>query len=326
MIKGQILRRKLLILVLIVVVPMLGGCEKKDVVTTPVVSKKPRIEVFGKVKADEQLVMSFPVAVGVKRIIAREGDLLKKGAPVLEMEMKPLEVRWRNLADNERSVMSITEDNAVLEEKARQAVDIAQQEMDTVKRDLDRQEVLLESGATSLEDVEKLRLLYAKAKTALLQTKLEFEHTRFENTKEVNDKTRQMSDVEKERSSISMLLQRGQDIDGGKVVSRFERAVLTNMKVSNGEHVEPGTMICQLTNLDSLYVLAEVPEEFISEVAVGMPVEVLPMAEKGKVLMGTVESIWGTSIEKNGETMIPVRIKFNDKTVLKPNYNVDVRF
>ncbi len=80
-----------------------------------------------------------------------------------------------------------------------------------------------------------------------------------------------------------------------------------------------------IVDLDSRIVRADIAEEFISRVKVGQKATVTSQAVPGHEYTGEIIRIWGTSIKKGGETIVPIEIKLNnldDRLFL--NFNVDV--
>jgi HlyD family secretion protein len=74
-----------------------------------------------------------------------------------------------------------------------------------------------------------------------------------------------------------------------------------------------------------MIVRANVSEEFIKDVNLGLKVEIIPVADKSKKYNGTVMMIASRAVVQNGETVIPIEISVdNNDGFLMPEYNVDV--
>lgn len=77
---------------------------------------------------------------------------------------------------------------------------------------------------------------------------------------------------------------------------------------------------------DTMYVSVDVPEEFISKVVVGSQVDIVPYADKEKIIKGKVVRLAERGIKKNGETIIKADIEPQEKQdILKPGLTVDVK-
>jgi multidrug efflux pump subunit AcrA (membrane-fusion protein) len=116
-------------------------------------------------------------------------------------------------------------------------------------------------------------------------------------------------------------------VSGNSVVSDIGNAVVTN--VAGSSSLEQGggaNSIVTLEDLNSLYIQANVSEDFINSVAVGKAVTITPTSDPNTKLTGKVTSIASEAVlDKNGDTNIPVNISIdNNNGKLFPNYNVDV--
>ena len=125
-------------------------------------------------------------------------------------------------------------------------------------------------------------------------------------------------------------------LKSGSLVSDLDNAVVTGVSsYSIGDAYGSASAaaasgssykgILELQDLNSLYIQANVSEEFIKDVAVGKAVKITPTANSSKKLIGKVTSISNVAVTQNGDTYILVSISIdnNNGTVL-PNYNVDV--
>lgn len=320
-------RQMSVLLLLSVVFALLVGCSAQEKVEeTPVVTTRPAIEVFGKVKSDQVVEISFAKSVKVGEMIAKEGDSLAKGQPVMALDLSRLEGKMKALSSSYRSAEMVNNDGSVLLKKAILAQNTANKDLELAQAEFQRQEAMYEAAAISKSDYDKALSALNKSADLNNSSALEVERIKTENEKKARERRSQMDEAQRGIMELGGILTGSEDVQNEMLVSRFDRAVVSDMKVLPGQYVEAGTTLCRITNLDALYVLAEVPEEFIRNVQPGMDVEVAPTANKSQKYRGKVESIWSTSIEKNGETMIPVRIQLEDKKNLKPNYNVDVIF
>ncbi|AGK99475.1 efflux RND transporter periplasmic adaptor subunit [Clostridium pasteurianum] len=111
------------------------------------------------------------------------------------------------------------------------------------------------------------------------------------------------------------------------VVSDIDNAVVTNIAYKVGDLAAPEKALLSLSDLNSLYVQANVSEEFIKDVAVGKAVQIVPNADPSAKITGKVTSVANAAtLDKNGDTYIPVNISIDQNNgKLLPNYNVDVQ-
>ena len=114
-------------------------------------------------------------------------------------------------------------------------------------------------------------------------------------------------------------------LDGPRVVSDLDRAIVTDVAVHRGDPVGQGRLVLRLVDLNSLIVEADVPEEFIRGVRLGAPVTIIPLADPARQSHGTVQRIAGMAVNRSGETIVPVQIAIDDdQGFMVPNFNVDV--
>jgi multidrug efflux pump subunit AcrA (membrane-fusion protein) len=117
-------------------------------------------------------------------------------------------------------------------------------------------------------------------------------------------------------------------VSGNAVVSDMDNAVVTNVAGSSsslGQSASPSSIVT-LEDLNSLYIQANVSEDFINSVAVGKTVTITSTSDPNTKLTGKVTSIASEAVlDKNGDTNVPVNISIdNNNGKLFPNYNVDV--
>ncbi len=117
---------------------------------------------------------------------------------------------------------------------------------------------------------------------------------------------------------------------GNQIISNLDHAIVKEISVVKGSAL--GTQyaaqkVISLIDSSSLYVSAEVPEEFISRISVGSKVEIIPTANKDLKIPGQILRISNQAIEKDGDRIVKVQVKPEDKNnFLKPGYTADVRF
>lgn len=321
-----------LVVVTALCLSLLSGCTSEKVTPPPAASSKvaqaksPTVEVFGKVLADEKLTLSFSENIKVDEVLAKEGKLLNKNEKLITLDLKLLQAKKKVQQQLLQVNQVATVDNALLLSKAQSQLTFSKQALAQASSIYKKQTDLVAAGALPQEELDRALLNLQRCESEVAINELEVHRIAKENEKKVLEQTRQFSEIQKEEVQLESILSNSQDVKNGAIVSRFEKGVISKMTVSSGKFVPAGETIFELLNLNSRYILAEVPEEFISKVRVGMPAEITPTAQKDKMYQGKVTSIWNTSIEKNGETLIPVRIELSNYDSLLPNYNVDIRF
>ncbi|WP_010236959.1 efflux RND transporter periplasmic adaptor subunit [Clostridium arbusti] len=115
-------------------------------------------------------------------------------------------------------------------------------------------------------------------------------------------------------------------LTNGAIISDMDNAVVTDIAYKSGDLASPEKAVLSLKDLNSVYVQANVSEEFIKDVAVGKSVQIIPTADPSAKITGKVTSVANAAtLSKNGDTYIPVNISIDQNNgKLLPNYNVDV--
>lgn len=114
-------------------------------------------------------------------------------------------------------------------------------------------------------------------------------------------------------------------INGSDVISDLENGIVDSIAVKPGDVIKQGQSLLNLMDLQSVFIQAEVAEQFIKDVKVGAEVNIIPLADKSRKYKGKVIKIYNKAFQKDGETNIPLDISFsNDDGFLMPDFNVDI--
>ena len=118
-------------------------------------------------------------------------------------------------------------------------------------------------------------------------------------------------------------------IKDNQVITELDKAIVEEIKCEEGEYVgvnEP-TYCVKLLDANSIQAVADVPEEFISDISIGQKCKVTPYYDKTLTIEGEVERISEVAINKDGEVVVQVYVNLlnKDKLIL-PGFSVDVTF
>ena len=117
-------------------------------------------------------------------------------------------------------------------------------------------------------------------------------------------------------------------LKGNMIVSDYSKAVVYEISCAAGYTVGVGEnqqKLLSIMNLDSLYILADVAEEFIKDVELGKKATIIPVADNSRKYYGKVIRIADMAFQKSGETNVTVEISIDQSDgFLRPNFNVDV--
>ena len=166
-----------------------------------------------------------------------------------------------------------------------------------LKTELDQLNLALQSKQTQLSQIEKSN----KANTAMQHSSTNVSRIDLEVMK--NKSTKQF-------------------LNDSHIVSHIENGIVKNIGVINGTAVGTqymATRILQLIDMDSIVVNAEVDEEFIKTVSLGMKVNIVPAQDNNLSIPGEVIHISNLAVEKDGKQIIIVQVKPQDpQWELKP--------
>lgn len=313
---------------------IISGCAKKTAanlekgddnkVEKENTSLQESIDVFGIVKAKivKNLNVNFPAQV--MKMYVKEGERVKAGEILILLSIDDF-LKQIRLSENELS-------SAILElekekknyERLKSDLKLAVEDYERAVSDLRIREDLFAQKMVSAEEVNNYRNAAnkkEKARDDILLSLNDYENNSI-NTFLVLEKK-----IEAQRENISGL--RGKInlsfIKGNNVVSDVKDGVVYEISYSDGDVVTEEKKLLSLLDLGSRIVEADVPEDFIGDVKIGDKVTITPSAFKDKKFEGTISRISYMAIKKNGETIIPVEISFNDpEVILLPNFNVDI--
>jgi HlyD family secretion protein len=275
----------------------------------------------GKVEPLQNFEAHAPIGTTVKKLWVKEGDHVKKGQLLVQMnDVEARSAAARALAHIRASQADISavqqggtqEEVLTLESqlsKARTARDTAQRNLDALQR-------LQKDGAASAGEVKAAEdeLQKANADLTLLQQKQKDRYSKPEVAK-----------VEAQRSEAQAAYDAAEDtLNQLNIRAPFD-GIVYSLPVLQGAYVNPGDLILQEADLSKVRVRAFVDEPDLGRLTPGDPIEVTWDALPGRIWPGTVSAI-PTVIKRHetrnvGETTCIVD---NHDYKLLPNVNVGV--
>lgn len=152
--------------------------------------------------------------------------------------------------------------------------------------------------------------------------KAPYTHTKDNNVKMEKEKVAILSST---LDSLKSKLKKSYMKDNN-IVSDVANGVVYDVGYQNGDIASAGKKVLSIKNLDTMYIKADVAEEFIKDVKLGADVSIVPAADASKEYKGKVTKIADMAIEKNNQTIVPVEISIDNKDgFLLPNFNVEVK-
>jgi HlyD family secretion protein len=279
------------------------------------------ISTNGKVEPINNFEAHSPAQATVRKILAKEGDKVKAGQLLLQLDdadaraqaAKAL-AQLRAAEADLNAVKSGGSNEELLTSKAERSK--AQAELDDARRNLGAVQQLQRTGAAAPAEVQAAqnRLQKAEADSQLLEAKQKGRYSSPEVIK-----------VEANAEQARAAYTAAQDLLKNTNIRAPFAGTVYQIPVKEGSFVQGGELLVQVANLEKLQVRAFVDEPEIGRLSKGQSVEVTWDATPGRKWLGdltrvpTVVTMVGTRTV--GE--ITVQIENGDRKLL-PNVNVNV--
>ena len=278
----------------------------------------------GKVEPISPYVMRARLDTFVKKIYVTEGQKVKKGQLLMELNVKEAAAQ---LAETRAKLLSAQDDlkaaraGGKVDEAAKITTDLAKAEAqrDRLQHDHDVLVKMAAAQAATKEDLaaNRQKLVNANAEvTRLLAVKQEFD--------------RQVGlDAEKGELQVQQILSDmaalEDKVGDGRIVAPAD-GTLYSMPVKANDYVKVGDLLAEMADLHKVRVRAFIDEPDLGALEVGEPVVITWDALPNKSWAGTTEVIPKQVVPHGtrsvGELLCAVN---NDKLELLPNINVNVR-
>ena len=279
------------------------------------------ISTNGKITPVQNFEAHALAAAAVKRVLVHEGDRVKAGQLLVQLEDSDARSQAARALAQLRAAQAASEairTGGTREEVLTTQSDLvkARTERDAARRNLDAMRRLQQKGAASLGEVHEAenQLERAEAQLNLLQEKLSDRYSRPE--------------VEKVRAEE---LEAQTAYDAAQAVLRNSNlrspmaGIVYSLPIRTGGFVNTGDLLVQVADLSTVEVHAFVDEPDIARLAPGEPVEVTWDALPGRKWQGAVTRV-PSEVKKLGTRNVgevTCRVSNSDSKLL-PNTNVNV--
>lgn len=275
----------------------------------------------GRVEPVQNFEAHAQAQVMVKRVLVHEGDTVKSGQLLIQLDDADARAQsakaLAQLRSAEAAMQAVTA-GGTQEEVLTTRADIikAQAERDAAQRNLQAVQRLQQTGAASPAEVEaaRNRLQKADADLQLLQSKLT---GRFSNPEIV----KVQAATEEARTAYAA----AQEVLKNSHITAPFTGVVYQLKVKAGSYVNPGDLLLQMANLNQVQVRAFVDEPDIGKLAKDEKVDVTWDAIPGRTWQATITRIPTavTTVGTRSVGEITCEIANSDHKLL-PNVNVNV--
>ena len=293
------------------------------IVTAKVIRSNIRslISTNGKVEPINNFEAHAPSGTVVKRVLVKEGDHVKKGQLLVELDAATAQSQaaqaLAQIRASEADMHSIQHGGTQEELLTLQAQLVkATADRDAAQRNLDALQRLQQTGAASPGEVRaaQAQLATAEAQVKLLQSKQNGRYSAPE-----------ISSVQARQSEAQSAYSAAEDVLRQLLIRAPFSGVVYALPVKQGTYVNPGDLILQEADLSSVLVRAYVDEPDVARLTRGERIEVSWDAIPGRTWTGSVSTIPASvklhGTRNVGETTCTVS---NEDFKLLPNINVGV--
>lgn len=284
------------------------------------------VDAFGVVSAKKDVAISVDFNARVDKIHVQAGEKVTQGTPLVDFDISEL--------NNELN--SKKRDLALYQEKLGQKnfdatklsydLEVAKEELQTLERQFKGKEALYDSGALSKDEFDIAKDALIAKRNSVKNMSLNLTTT---SSNVVNENTEMSNMVAKLLEDIKRLEEKYEAanfVNGNQIASTLKNGVVSEVKGKEGSYVDREITVMTLVDLDSRIVTADIAEEFISKIKVGQEAEIISQANPDKTYHGKISRVWGISVKKGGETIVPIEIELTDiDDALYLNFNVDVK-
>ena len=279
------------------------------------------ISTNGKIEPISNFEAHAPAGTTVKRVLVKEGDHVKKGQLLVELDAATARSQaaqaLAQIRASEADVNSIQHGGTQEELLTLQAQLVkARADRDAAQKNLDALQSLEKTGAASPGEVRsaQAQLATSEAQFKLLESK---ENGRFSPA--------EISSVQARQSEAQSAYSAAEDVLSQLVIRAPFAGEVYSLPVKQGAYVNPGDLILQEADLSKVLVRAYVDEPDIARLTRGQKIEVTWDAVPGRLWSGIVSSIPASvklhGTRNVGETTCIVQ---NEDLKLLPNINVGV--
>jgi HlyD family secretion protein len=278
----------------------------------------------GKVEPITPYVMRAQLDTFVERIYATEGQSVKKGQPLLELNVKDAAAL---LAQAKAKLLRAQDDLRAAkaggrsDDAARVAGDLAkaQADRDRLQRNHDALERLIAQQAATKDELALNDLALTKAQAEV--TRLTAAKQEFDRGVKL-DAGRAALQVEQAESEVASLEDKVRD---GRITAPTD-GTLYSLPVKAGDYVKVGDLLAEMADLHKVRVRAFIDEPELGALETDLPVKITWDALPSRSWQGKTEVVPKQVVQRQtrsvGELLCTVN---NDKLELLPNINVNVR-
>lgn len=257
------------------------------------------IQTTGQVKGadNHSFDLSTPISGMVRQVMAKEGDLVKKGQTLAVIQSIEAASILKDLLNQK----------AMLEKE----IAILTSQVALEKGNYEREKALLDEGFTAKKEYLNAENTYHSVQASLLASKKQLQ-TLLSSAKS------QLSVMGVSPYTINQSLASGQVSSNVSIIAPIQ-SVVSFRAITTGETLQPDKTVFSLIDLSPIWIIVDVFQENIPKISKGLPVRIRTSA--GQLIEATVSSI-GATVDPEKRTL-PVRIvSQNTSGELRPGMSV----
>ncbi|MDQ2086415.1 HlyD family efflux transporter periplasmic adaptor subunit [Herbivorax sp. ANBcel31] len=348
-----------LIILNITIIFLISSCSQNSTEVTNInntnENEKRIINTYGVVQAEhkESIEIDFPAFI--EEIYVEEGQGVGKKSELFKINKSHFE---RQIDEKKKEKENIKRTLISIEEK----INIKQEYIDTYGNselekmnhnlkneklildelisDKESKKDLLDIGAIPKTDLDKLEKEINERKKIIQDIILDKKSLKLNLENELKNLKNQIMDLKNElfelegrltktKIDIQIMKEKLEKnfLNEDKVVANFSNGLIYNLSINEGDFLsgeKPADTI-EILDMDSMYIKADISEIFIKDIKEGMKVNIITLADRTKTYKGKVVDISDMAVNRNNDTVIPVKISIDDKDdFLLVGFNVDL--
>ncbi|MEO6726830.1 MAG: HlyD family efflux transporter periplasmic adaptor subunit [Blastocatellia bacterium] len=275
-----------------------------------------QITATGKVVPEIEQVLSSPVGARVLKILKREGAILTKGEPILELDLNESRLAIEKvsqqieLKQNQQAKAQLDLESTLINLQSQ--IQIKGLELKSAQASTARNRELFKQGLLSEERLREVEFAEEKTRTELKQLEDSRRNAQASTQTQLQGLVLEMKTLNQERTEAQRQLE--------LATTKSDRnGVLTWVVNEEGATVQKGAVLARIADLNSFRVEATVSDVHANRLSAGLPVSVKINDE---LLPGAITSINPTVA--NGVITMLVGLRDKSNTLLKSNLRVDV--
>ena len=292
---------------------------KRSMVRTAVVEQGPvdaSLSATGVVVPQTEQVLSSPVDARLLRIVKKAGSAVKKGDPIVELDVNAsvlaVETLGQDLAlkANQQARSKLSLENTLSDLNAQ--VEIKKLQLESARLEHQRNRQLFDQGLSSEEVLRKSEMAEKQAGIELLRLEASRLNAQASTRAELDGLVLELSKLQKAHQEARRVL--------GLAAPTADRdGVVTWTLTEEGSTVRKGDVVARIADLSAFRVDASVSDAYASRLSAGLPVQV---RVDDRMVDGQVTDVLPTV--QNGVITVRVALKDPSDASLRPNLRVEV--